>query len=160
MIASLRKAHRLSFVLLAFALPLLCILALRARQAPPPPQSLGFLPAPAPVSGSPLHTGEIAGLHFEVYQGMPPQGTPLQLLVTTNHELKLADPLLYWSQEPPSATAPALDAILLGEVGSGARHQFSLPDTSTNSAGYLTLYSPAKGSVEASAAVAGKGGSL
>lgn len=140
MIAPLRRRHRAVSLTLLVGLPILYVVALRARPDEPVVDGL-----PAALTGPSLTVVEHEELDvygdFEiaVRAGRDPGGWAVELVPAA--PIARPEVLVYWS--PSAAVDGELpdEARLLGELAGRRPRTFALPPEILGRSGYLTLYS-------------------
>ena len=138
MIQPLRTAHRRTFLALAFILPAILLVGLRAR---PPHVSRAFRVSDLPAGAYMVReSGGLWRKHAmqSMFYSMPDRPQDIYVALRPTRELNEPDLLLYWTTiAPPGNTLPE-DAHLVGEYAAGKA--FLLPMDEKRS-GYLVLFS-------------------
>ncbi len=123
MIAPLRRRHRALFVVLALALPVGVVAALRAR--PDFPIDANVRPAAPHVLGRGT-TAAVTALGVELHLALDRDS----LLIEALDDPKVPDLLIYWSAQAPAPGALPADARLLGELPGTRLSAFPCPPES------------------------------
>lgn len=147
MIRRLRQAHRLVFVFLALAIPVLLTRAFASR--PLSPRSAQLLPAGGAISTSDITATWVTQLGALRYRLDQPNvaNSPAFIAFGPAATLRGPDLLVYWtSRAAPVATIEDGD-LLLGRLDGAAPVVIPLPPAASDSFGTLVLYSLAHRSV-------------
>jgi len=138
MIQPLRTVHRLAFVALAFALPVVIVVGLAARR---PRLASGSPHVQLPASAQLIRkSGTLWPRHAmrtEFYRDSDRPGE-IEVVLIGAEELNEPDLLLYWSVDPPSGDSLPAGARLVGPLIAG--RPFVVP-LSVSGSGYLVLFS-------------------
>ena len=139
---------------LAVLVPVLFVVSLMARQAPPDPNSeiphsfdsvSSNYTTPGGVSGTFAAQPAIA---YRTMESQASNRTAIEL--STTERLRLPELLVYWSAEDVSTSLPE-DRVLLGSWAVTSARIFELPERASGSSGTVTLYSLSQQNVVASA---------
>ena len=150
MIYPLRKRHRAMTYTLAILLPILFMVSLLARQAPPEPNSsiprlhdsvIGEFASTSGVSGT------FAAQPAISYRILGNQAAAIEL--SASETLRLPELLVYWSPQTRASTLPE-DRVLLGSWAVTTTRVFELPTRAVGPLGGITLYSLSQQEVVAS----------
>ncbi|MGA6951985.1 MAG: hypothetical protein WBQ40_10370 [Candidatus Sulfotelmatobacter sp.] len=138
MIQPLRTVHRRTFMALAFILPAILVVGLRAR--PPhvrPAFHFSDLPAGAYMV---RESGGLWRKHAiqSMFYSMPDRPQDIYVALQPTQEFNEPDLLLYWTASVPQGSALPVDAHLVGAYTAGKT--FLLPMNEKRS-GYLILFS-------------------
>lgn len=143
MIAPLRRAHRLTFRVLAIALPVGIFCAIDARpQLPSSPRVAGVSPSTrgSGISAPPLTDPGLASLELEDGSRLELRRAASELGVTpVGHSPSLPTLLLYLCPALPEGDALPADARLVGSLGGPDRRLFDLGEDSVR--GEVLVYS-------------------
>jgi hypothetical protein len=138
MIQPLRTVHRRTFLALAFILPAILVVGLRAR----PPQvrptfRISDLPAGAYMV---RESGGLWPKHAiqSMFYSMPDRPHDIYVVLQPAQQLNEADLLLYWTATTPHGSVLPEDAHLVGAYTPGSA--FLVP-LSEKRSGYLVLFS-------------------
>jgi len=138
MIQPLRTEHRLAFLALAFALPVVIVVGLAARR---PRLASGAPPVQLPASARLIGKSETLwpkhAMRTEFYTDSDRPGE-IEVLLIGAEELNQPDLLLYWSVDLPSGDSLPAGARLVGPLVSERRLVVPL---SVSGSGYLVLFS-------------------
>ena len=150
MIQPLRTEHRLAFLALAFALPVVIVVGLAARR---PRLASGAPPVQLPASARLIGKSETLwpkhAMRTEFYTDSDRPGE-IEVLLIGAEELNQPDLLLYWSVDPPSGDSLPAAARLMGPFIT--EKPFALPPSLSGS-GYFVLFSLAHQTVSDTAKV-------
>jgi|SRR5271157_743155 len=138
MIQPLRTVHRRTFLVLAFILPAILLVGLRARPLHVRPAfRVSGLPAGAYMV---RESGGLWRKHAmqSMFYSMPDRPQDIYVALRPNEELNEPDLLLYWTTSAPQGNTLPADAQLVGEYAAG--RAFLLPMDEKRS-GYLVLFS-------------------
>jgi hypothetical protein len=139
-IRELRARHRGIATLLAVALPLSLVLAIRARQQVPTLARLPLGEHTDPDKGASIRSSalQIGELHLDVRTWADNRIAAHVLEVTPREQPASPDVLVYWCDAAP---AQQLDdrCVLLGALAGVQRRRFALPQQAVG--GFLVLYS-------------------
>jgi hypothetical protein len=138
MIQPLRTLHRRAFLALAFILPAILVIGLRAR----PPQVRPTARVPGLPVGAYMvrESGGLWRKHAmqSMFYSMPDRPQDIYIVLQPTQQLNEADLLLYWTATAPQGSALPEDAQLVGAYIAGKAFLLPLSDKRS---GYLVLFS-------------------
>jgi hypothetical protein len=144
-IAPLRARHRVIFAVLAIALPVIFVLALRARDDE---RNIAALPETIASDGPDL--GERGNTYVTVHNGeefrFAFDSTPRLVAVEQVSGERAPDLLVYWTPSAPQMHELPSGSILLGALGERER-RFVLPDAVNEHTGAFVVFALAHGAV-------------
>lgn len=140
MIQPLRHVHRLTFATLAFALPAILLVSLRARREQPTQRSIASeLPASAYLIQRSNRLWQKHAIATEFYGDSADMQT-FYVVLQSSQPLNEPDPLLYWSTAEASGDSLPAQARLIGAFIPGKALPLRVDGTRS---GRLFLYSGA-----------------
>lgn len=153
MIYPLRRRHRTLIFALSILVPVLFVISLLARQAPPEPNTEIPLSVESMDSGFIASSGEPGtftaqpSMHYRVLNHQSGQRTAIEL--STSEHIRLPELLVYWSPTLNAESLPS-DHSLLGSWPVTFTRVFELPERAQGTSGAIILYSLSQQSIVAS----------